>query len=87
MAATGESLRINGARLRDSLTEMAKIGPGVTDGNNRLPSPMRTAQAATCFKTGAKMRAAEWAWTGRAICLSNALPGPGYAASLCALAS
>mgnify|MGYP002630528022 CR=1 FL=1 len=35
MAAPGENLRINGARLWDSLMEMAKIGPGVAGGNNR----------------------------------------------------
>ncbi|PTW59748.1 N-carbamoyl-L-amino-acid hydrolase [Breoghania corrubedonensis] len=39
MAATtgapGENLRINADRLRDSLMEMAKIGPGVAGGNNR----------------------------------------------------
>ncbi len=32
---TGENLRINSARLWDSLMEMAKIGPGVAGGNNR----------------------------------------------------
>ena len=35
MAAPGENLKINGARLWDSLMEMAKIGPGVAGGNNR----------------------------------------------------
>ena len=35
MAAPGENLKINGERLWDSLTEMAKIGPGVAGGNNR----------------------------------------------------
>ncbi|MGO4907205.1 Zn-dependent hydrolase [Pseudorhodobacter sp. W20_MBD10_FR17] len=35
MAAPGENLRINEARLWDSLMEMAKIGPGVAGGNNR----------------------------------------------------
>ena len=35
MAAPGENLRINGARLWDSLMKMAKIGPGVAGGNNR----------------------------------------------------
>lgn len=35
MAAPGENLRINSARLWDSLMEMAKIGPGVAGGNNR----------------------------------------------------
>ena len=35
MAAPGENLRVNGARLWDSIHEMAKIGPGVAGGNNR----------------------------------------------------
>ncbi|MCF6231579.1 MAG: Zn-dependent hydrolase [Rhodobacteraceae bacterium] len=34
-SAPGENLRINGARLWNSLMEMAKIGPGVAGGNNR----------------------------------------------------
>ena len=33
--AAGENLRINPARLWDSLMEMAKIGPGMAGGNNR----------------------------------------------------
>ncbi len=35
MAAPGENLTIDGARLWDSLMEMAKIGPGIAGGNNR----------------------------------------------------
>jgi len=35
MAAPGENLRINPARLWDSLMAMAEIGPGVAGGNNR----------------------------------------------------
>ncbi|MCE5974833.1 Zn-dependent hydrolase [Sinirhodobacter sp. WL0062] len=35
MSAPGENLRINSARLWDSLMEMAKIGPGVAGGCNR----------------------------------------------------
>ncbi|SFC10337.1 Zn-dependent hydrolase [Tropicimonas isoalkanivorans] len=35
MAAPGENLKINGARLWDTIMEMAKIGPGVAGGNNR----------------------------------------------------
>jgi N-carbamoyl-L-amino-acid hydrolase len=35
MAAPGANLVIDGARLWDSLMEMAKIGPGVAGGNNR----------------------------------------------------
>ncbi|WP_394198613.1 Zn-dependent hydrolase [Litoreibacter albidus] len=35
MAAPGENMKIDGARLWDSLMDMAKIGPGVAGGNNR----------------------------------------------------
>ncbi|MEI2805342.1 Zn-dependent hydrolase [Albidovulum sp.] len=35
MPAPGENLRIDSARLWESLMEMAKIGPGVAGGNNR----------------------------------------------------
>ena len=35
MQAPGANLKINGARLWDSLTDMAKIGPGIAGGNNR----------------------------------------------------
>ena len=35
MMTAGENRRINGARLWDSLMEMALIGPGVAGGNNR----------------------------------------------------
>jgi N-carbamoyl-L-amino-acid hydrolase len=35
MTAPGENLKIDGARLWDSIMEMAKIGPGVAGGNNR----------------------------------------------------
>ena len=35
MTPAGQNLRINAARLWDSLMEMAQIGPGVAGGNNR----------------------------------------------------
>jgi beta-ureidopropionase / N-carbamoyl-L-amino-acid hydrolase len=35
MPAPGENMKINSARLWDSLMEMAQIGPGVAGGNNR----------------------------------------------------
>ncbi|MEZ5887362.1 MAG: Zn-dependent hydrolase [Paracoccaceae bacterium] len=35
MTAVGSNVRINSARLWDSLMEMARIGPGVAGGNNR----------------------------------------------------
>lgn len=33
--AAGENYRIDGARLWDTLMDMAKIGPGIVGGNNR----------------------------------------------------
>ena len=41
MSAPGENLRIDGARLWDSIMEMAKIGPGVAGGNNLHSFPTR----------------------------------------------
>ena len=35
MPSMGKNLKVNGARLWDSLMDMAKIGPGVAGGNNR----------------------------------------------------
>jgi N-carbamoyl-L-amino-acid hydrolase len=35
MVAAGENLRIDGARLWDSIMEMSRIGPGIAGGNNR----------------------------------------------------
>ena len=35
MTAPGANLRIDGARLWDSLMDMAKVGPGIAGGNNR----------------------------------------------------
>ncbi len=35
LSAPGENLKIDGARLWDSLMEMARIGPGIAGGNNR----------------------------------------------------
>jgi len=35
MAALGENLRIDGARLWDSIMAMAEVGPGIAGGNNR----------------------------------------------------
>lgn len=35
MMPSGQNLRINSARLWDSLEDMAKIGPGIAGGNNR----------------------------------------------------
>lgn len=35
MPSPGENLRINSARLWDSLMQMAQVGPGIAGGNNR----------------------------------------------------
>ncbi|SMX43047.1 Zn-dependent hydrolase [Actibacterium lipolyticum] len=50
MAAPGENLKINGARLWDSLMEMAKIGPGVAGGNNRQTVTDDDAKGRTLFQ-------------------------------------
>ncbi len=34
MAAPGENLKVNGARLWDSLMQMAQIGPGIAGEKN-----------------------------------------------------
>lgn len=48
--APGANLRIDGARLWDSLMEMAKIGPGVAGGNNRQTLTDADAQGRALFK-------------------------------------
>ncbi len=50
MPAPGENLRIDGARLWDSLMEMAKIGPGVAGGNNRQTVTDEDAEARALFE-------------------------------------
>jgi beta-ureidopropionase / N-carbamoyl-L-amino-acid hydrolase len=54
MAAPGENLRINGARLWDSIHEMAKIGPGVAGGNNRQTLTDDDAKGRHLFATWCK---------------------------------
>ena len=49
-AAPGENLKIDGARLWDSLMEMAKIGPGVAGGNNRQTLTDEDAEGRALFK-------------------------------------
>jgi N-carbamoyl-L-amino-acid hydrolase len=49
MSAPGENLRIDSARLWDSLMEMAKIGPGVAGGNNRQTLTDADAEGRTLF--------------------------------------
>ncbi len=51
MAAPGENLRIDGARLWASLMEMAEIGPGVAGGNNRQTLTDADAQGRALFQT------------------------------------
>ncbi len=51
MAAPGENLKIDGARLWDSLMEMAKIGPGVAGGNNRQTLTDADAEGRALFRT------------------------------------
>ncbi len=51
MTAPGENLKIDGARLWDSLMEMAKIGPGVRGGNNRQTLTDEDAEGRRLFQT------------------------------------
>ena len=51
MAAAGENLKIDGARLWDSLMEMAKIGPGVAGGNNRQTLTDADAEGRALFQS------------------------------------
>ena len=48
--APGENLKIDGARLWDSLMEMAKIGPGVAGGNNRQTLTDEDAEGRNLFQ-------------------------------------
>ncbi|WP_417241302.1 Zn-dependent hydrolase [Celeribacter sp.] len=50
-SAPGENLKINAARLWDSLMEMAKIGPGVAGGNNRQTVTDADAEGRALFQT------------------------------------
>ncbi|MGZ9812140.1 Zn-dependent hydrolase [Pseudoroseicyclus sp. H15] len=50
MPAPGENLKIDGARLWDSLMEMARIGPGVAGGNNRQTLTDADAEGRALFK-------------------------------------
>ncbi|MER5170425.1 Zn-dependent hydrolase [Thioclava sp. GXIMD2076] len=51
MSAPGENLRIDSARLWDSLMEMAKIGPGVAGGNNRQTLTDEDAEGRALFQS------------------------------------
>lgn len=50
MAEIGANLKIDGARLWDSLMEMAKVGPGVAGGNNRQTLTDEDAEARALFQ-------------------------------------
>ncbi|QRF68526.1 Zn-dependent hydrolase [Ponticoccus alexandrii] len=50
MAAPAANLKIDGDRLWDSLMEMAKIGPGVTGGNNRQALTDEDAEGRALFQ-------------------------------------
>ncbi|MGR3757608.1 MAG: Zn-dependent hydrolase [Tranquillimonas sp.] len=51
MSAPGENLRIDGARLWDSLMQMARIGPGVAGGNNRQTLTDADAEGRALFRS------------------------------------
>ena len=50
MPTPGENLRIDGARLWDSIMEMAKIGPGIAGGNNRQTLTEGDAEGRALFR-------------------------------------
>ncbi len=51
MTAPGQNLKINGARLWDSLMEMAQIGPGIAGGNNRQTLTDEDAEGRALFQS------------------------------------
>ncbi|WP_424932189.1 Zn-dependent hydrolase [Amaricoccus macauensis] len=51
MPASGENFRVDGARLWDSIMEMAQIGPGVAGGNNRQTLTDADAEGRALFKS------------------------------------
>jgi N-carbamoyl-L-amino-acid hydrolase len=50
MTAPGPNLKVDGARLWDSLMEMARIGPGVAGGNNRQTLTDADAEGRALFR-------------------------------------
>ncbi|MDA0361534.1 MAG: Zn-dependent hydrolase [Proteobacteria bacterium] len=54
MSAPGENLKINGERLWESLMEMAKIGPGISGGNNRQTLTDDDAKGRSLFESWCK---------------------------------
>ena len=59
IAAAGENLKINGARLWDSLMEMAKICPGIAGGNNRQTLTDEDAEGRELFEKWCKKAGCE----------------------------
>ena len=59
IAAAGENLKINGARLWDSLMEVAKIGPGIAGGNNRQTLTDEDAEGRELFEKWCKKAGCE----------------------------
>ena len=59
IAAAGENLKINGARLWDSLMEMAKIDPGVAGGNNSQTLTDEDAEGRELFEKWCKKAGCE----------------------------
>jgi hypothetical protein len=57
MAEPGGNLQLDGARLWDSLMEMAKIGPGIAGGNNRQTLTDEDAEGGPSSSAGARRRA------------------------------
>lgn len=51
MPSPGENLRINSARLWDSLMQMAQVGPGIAGGNNRQTVTDADAEGRALFKS------------------------------------
>ncbi|ARO14136.1 beta-ureidopropionase [Ketogulonicigenium robustum] len=51
MASPAANLKVNGARLWESLMEMAKVGPGVAGGNNRQALSDADGEARKLFKS------------------------------------
>ena len=54
MSHTGQNVRINSARLWDSLMEMSQIGPGVAGGNNRQTLTDEDGEARHLFQSWCK---------------------------------
>ena len=84
MTAPGENLRIDGARLWDSIMEMAKIGPGVAGGNNRQTLTDADAEGRRLFKRWCDAAGLSLGVDAMGTMFADAgRRGPGRAAGLC----